>query len=206
MIIVGFFKPWARWLNLLMFSSSTQGSIVESHVTTKLGGLAQSLLSASSAPTVAPFHGFCHLLANMGLVGVKMASPEWLVHVVDNWIFLSVGLSSFKSSPASFHNITVVVVGTVITRALELAHIAFCHIPFARKTPSGRETDSMSWWKAEEGCGHFFSRTLMALCLLWLQTEISHAECFIRGQFMNFLGARTSLCFIQFFFCQNYVS
>lgn len=47
----------------------------------------------------------------MGLVGVKMASPEWLVHVVDNWIFLSVGLSSFKSSPASFYNIPVVVEG-----------------------------------------------------------------------------------------------
>lgn len=126
-----------------------------SHVTTKLGGLEQSLLPASSfslpdsAPTVAPFHGFRHLLADLGLTGVKTASPERLVHVVDNGTFLSMGLSSFKSSLTSFYNIPAVYVcvwrgGTVVTQALVLAQNPFCHIPFARKTPRGRETDSTS--------------------------------------------------------------
>lgn len=114
MIAVDVFKPWASRLNLLMFSSSIQESVIVSHVTTKLGGLEQSLLPASSfslldsAPTVAPFHGFRHLLADLGLTGVKTASPERLVHVVDNGTFLSMGLSSFKSSLTSFYNIPAV--------------------------------------------------------------------------------------------------
>lgn len=91
-----------------MFSSSTQGSIVASHVATKLGGLEQSLLPASSPLTVAPFHGFRHSLADLGLAGVKTASPKRLVRVVDNWTSLSTGLSSFKSSLASFYNIPAV--------------------------------------------------------------------------------------------------
>lgn len=114
MIAADVFRPWASRLNLLMFSSSIQGSAIVSHITPKLGGLEQSLLPASSfslpdsAPTVAPFHGFWHLLADLGLAGVKMASPDRLVHVVDNGTFLSMGLSSFKSSLTSFYNIPAV--------------------------------------------------------------------------------------------------
>lgn len=63
------------------------------------------LLPASSAPTVALFHGFRHVLADLGLAGVKTASPERLVHMVDSGTFLSMGLSSFKSILASFYNI-----------------------------------------------------------------------------------------------------
>lgn len=88
--------------------------------------------------------------------------------------------------------------GPLVIQSLELAQNPFCHFLFARKTSRDWETDSRTWWKAAEGCGHVSYRMLMSF-VLFVITEWSNTCWMFHLRSVHELpGARTSLDFVQF--------
>lgn len=95
--------------------------------------------------------------------------------------------------------------GAVITQALELAQNPFCHIPFARKTTRGRETDSTSWWKAEEGCWSLILQDTHAFVLAVITNW--NITCWVfHPRSVHELPGGKNVSMLHPVFCQNYVS